>query len=79
KQILNSFLQERQSQTNTANGSTGRLIGDTYYDSLGRPSKANQPYFNDASYPVNAVWVPVEAEVFGQTWIEYDGQGRTTA
>ncbi|WP_439673372.1 DddA-like double-stranded DNA deaminase toxin [Embleya sp. MST-111070] len=78
-QILNSFLQERQTQSSTANGAYGRLITDTFYDSLGRPIKTNQPYFNDDAEPDTNVFAAENVKVPGQNAIVYDGMGRTTA
>ncbi|WP_126643419.1 polymorphic toxin-type HINT domain-containing protein [Embleya hyalina] len=77
--ILNSFLQERQTQSSTANDDFGRLITDTFHDSLGRPIKTNQPYLNTTSNPGTTVFVGNDNEVHGQNAVVYDGQGRTTA
>ncbi|MFJ8744141.1 RHS repeat-associated core domain-containing protein [Embleya sp. NPDC127516] len=78
-QILNSFLQERQTQSNPAPGGPGRVITDTFHDSLGRPVKTNQPYYNKTSGPDTAVFVGNDNEVSGQNSVVYDGMGRTTA
>ncbi|WP_406293478.1 polymorphic toxin-type HINT domain-containing protein [Embleya sp. NBC_00888] len=77
--ILNSFLQERQTQSTTATGDPGRVITDTFHDSLGRPVKTNQPYFNKTSGPETSVFVGNDNEVSGQNAVVYDGMGRTTA
>ncbi|MFI1578649.1 RHS repeat-associated core domain-containing protein [Embleya sp. NPDC020630] len=77
--ILNSFLQERQTQSTTATGDPGRVVTDTFHDSLGRPVKTNQPYFNSASGPDTAVFAANDNEVSGQNAVVYDGMGRTTA
>ncbi|MFE5334029.1 RHS repeat domain-containing protein [Embleya sp. NPDC056575] len=79
-QILNSFLQERQTQASTANGEIGgRLITDTYHDSLGRPFKTNQPHYNGTSGPDTDIFVTDDVDVPGQNAIVYDGMGRATA
>ncbi|MFI1583965.1 RHS repeat-associated core domain-containing protein [Embleya sp. NPDC020630] len=78
-QILNSFLQERQTQSTTATGDPGRVITDTFHDSLGRPIKTNQPYFNSTSGPDTTVFVGNDNEISGQNAVVYDGMGRTTA
>ncbi|WP_406293562.1 hypothetical protein OG948_02905 [Embleya sp. NBC_00888] len=77
--ILNSFLQERQTQSTTATGDPGRVVTDTFHDSLGRPAKTNQPYFNATSGPDTAVFVGNDNEISGQNTVVYDGMGRTTA
>ncbi|MFI1583969.1 RHS repeat-associated core domain-containing protein [Embleya sp. NPDC020630] len=77
--ILNSFLQERQTQSTTATGDPGRVVTDTFHDSLGRPIKTNQPYFNSTSGPDTSVFVGNDNEVSGQNAVVYDGMGRTTA
>ncbi|MFI1585293.1 RHS repeat domain-containing protein [Embleya sp. NPDC020630] len=77
--ILNSFLQERQTQSSTANEDAGRLITDTFHDSLGRPVKTNQPYLNEDDAPNTGVFVGNDNEVPGQNAVVYDGMGRTTA
>ncbi|MEU0939830.1 RHS repeat-associated core domain-containing protein [Embleya sp. NPDC005971] len=78
-QILNSFLQERQTQSSTANDAAGRMITDTFHDSLGRPYKTNQPYLNEDDFPDTTIFVGNDNEVPGQNAAVYDGQGRTTA
>ncbi|OPC84707.1 hypothetical protein B4N89_30695 [Embleya scabrispora] len=79
-QILNSFLQERQTQASTANGEIGgRLITDTYHDSLGRPYKTNQPHYNGTSDPETDIFVTDDVDIPGQNAIVYDGMGRATA
>ncbi|MFI6986570.1 RHS repeat-associated core domain-containing protein [Embleya sp. NPDC050154] len=77
--LLNSFLQERQTQSSTANDGFGRVITDTFHDSLGRPHKTNQPYFNDISNPGTTLFVGEDKEVPTQNAVVYDGMGRTTA
>ncbi|WP_424643041.1 RHS repeat domain-containing protein [Embleya sp. AB8] len=77
--ILNSFLQERQTQSSTANDGFGRLITDTFHDSLGRPFKTNQPYLDETSDPDTTVFVGNDNEISGQNAVVYDGMGRTTA
>ncbi|MGW9210957.1 RHS repeat-associated core domain-containing protein [Embleya sp. NPDC055664] len=77
--ILNSFLQERQTQSSLPNDGYGRVVQDTFYDSLGRPYKTNQPYLNEDWEPETAVFVGDDAQVPGQDSVVYDGMGRTTA
>ncbi|MFE7129727.1 polymorphic toxin-type HINT domain-containing protein [Streptomyces sp. NPDC057638] len=76
--ILGGFLQERQTQSTTANDTNGRLVADTFYDSLGRVLKTNEPYFNDASGPTSTIFIADDNKVPAQNAIVYDGQGRTT-
>ncbi|WP_331768122.1 polymorphic toxin-type HINT domain-containing protein [Embleya sp. NBC_00896] len=78
--ILNSFLQERQTQSTTAAAEPGhRLISDTFYDTLGRPSRTTAPYHNADAGPETTVFVPDEGSLTNQTSVDYDGMGRTTA
>ncbi|MFI6587166.1 hypothetical protein, partial [Embleya sp. NPDC050493] len=76
--ILGAFLQPRQTQADTGNGATGRLVADTFYDSLGRTLKSNQPYYDDKSAPSTSVFVANDNEVPAQNAVVYDGMGRKT-
>ncbi|MCX5271010.1 polymorphic toxin-type HINT domain-containing protein [Streptomyces virginiae] len=76
-EILDAFGQTIQTQGVTANGGTGRVISDMFYDSYGRPSKANASYFNNTSpEPVKTRFVANDNTVPGQTTVLYDGLGR---
>ncbi|WP_331768195.1 polymorphic toxin-type HINT domain-containing protein [Embleya sp. NBC_00896] len=77
--ILGAFLQPRQSQTSPGNEAGGRLVADTFYDSLGRPLKTNQPYYESGAEPNGSVFVATDTQVPAQTTFTYDGQGRKTA
>ncbi|WP_331773367.1 polymorphic toxin-type HINT domain-containing protein (plasmid) [Embleya sp. NBC_00888] len=77
--ILNSFLQERQTQSDPVNDAAGRMITDTFHDSLGRPHKTNTPYLNEDDLPNTDLFVANDNEVPGQNAVVYDGMGRTTA
>ena len=67
----------RQTQTTPATGGAGRLITDTTYDSHGWAIKTSQPYFDSASQPNGTVYAPQDAQVPAQTWVTFDGMGRT--
>ncbi|MFI1386428.1 DddA-like double-stranded DNA deaminase toxin [Embleya sp. NPDC020886] len=76
--ILGAFLQPRQTQTSPGNEAGGRLVADTFYDSLGRPLKSNQPYYEPNAEPNGSVFVATDTQVPAQTAFTYDGQGRKT-
>ncbi|MFI1386383.1 polymorphic toxin-type HINT domain-containing protein [Embleya sp. NPDC020886] len=78
--ILNSFLQERQTQSTPATADLqNRVVSDTFYDSLGRPVRTNAPYYNEDATPETTVFDPEEGSLTSQTELTYDGMGRTTA
>jgi hypothetical protein len=52
--ILNSFLQERQTQSSTANGGVGRIVTDTFYDSLGRATAGRRSPGSRPTSPATA-------------------------
>ncbi|OPC76479.1 hypothetical protein B4N89_46455 [Embleya scabrispora] len=78
RQLLGAFLQERQTQSSTQNQATGRVVTDTFHDSLGRVLKTNQPYYDDTSAPTKTVFVANDNEVPAQNATVYDGMGRKT-
>lgn len=77
-QILDSFLQVRQTQAQDLRGGVGRLITDTVYDSLGRVVLTSGPYF-DAENPSTTRNIAEDNKVPGQTGVFYDGMGRKLA
>ncbi|MFF7245220.1 RHS repeat-associated core domain-containing protein [Embleya sp. NPDC008237] len=77
--LRGAFLQERQTQLDTSNGATGRLVTDTFYDSLGRTLKTNQAYFDNTSAPSASVFIANDNEVPAQAAVVYDGMGRVIA
>ncbi|MER6301400.1 polymorphic toxin-type HINT domain-containing protein [Kitasatospora sp. NPDC001539] len=54
----------------------GRLITDTVYDSQGRVTRANNPWYNDAAAPSTTPFDTVTNKVPAQTYNVYDGLGR---
>ncbi|MFJ8017783.1 RHS repeat-associated core domain-containing protein [Streptomyces sp. NPDC096339] len=78
-QILDAFLQTRQIQSAPVDESPGRILTDTFYDSLGRIVKSNQPYWDKTAGPSGSRFLPTDTEVPAQTGVFYDGQGRTVA
>ncbi|MGW0754873.1 hypothetical protein ACWD3L_36380, partial [Streptomyces sp. NPDC002587] len=56
----------------------GRLISDTFYNSLGQVWKSNGAYYTDGA-PSGVQWAPKDNEVPSSTMTEYDGSGRSTA
>ncbi|MFF4425523.1 RHS repeat-associated core domain-containing protein [Streptomyces sp. NPDC001549] len=79
-EILDGFGQTIQTQGVTANGGVGRVISDTFYDSLGRPFKTNHKYYNKApSGPVKTRFIANDDTVPAQSTTSYDGLGRPVA
>ncbi|MGY3850667.1 polymorphic toxin-type HINT domain-containing protein [Streptomyces hydrogenans] len=70
-------LRLRQTQNPAMNG--GRVVTDTFYDSLGRVWKENGGYYNSASGPVATMFPPTDNSVPSSTVTTYDGVGRPTA
>lgn len=78
-QILDSLLNTVQTQASAPDGSTGRVVADTYYDSHGWTWKTSAAYAEqqppsgtfDTSYNTDNA-IP------SQTVTRYDGAGRTT-
>ncbi|MFD9687773.1 polymorphic toxin-type HINT domain-containing protein [Kitasatospora sp. NPDC059088] len=54
----------------------GRLITDTVYDSQGRVTRANSPWYNDKGTPSTTPYVTTTKEVPAQAYSLYDGLGR---
>ncbi len=77
--IYNGLMQLRQEQTSTADGSVGRLVTDTFYDSHGWVVKTSAPYYDKTTSPDSTVFVAPDDQVPSQTVTQYDGQGRATA
>ncbi|MFJ6246261.1 MULTISPECIES: polymorphic toxin-type HINT domain-containing protein [unclassified Streptomyces] len=69
-------LRLRQTQNPALNG--GRVVTDTFYDSLGRVWKENAGYYNSASGPVATMFPPTDNSVPSSTVTKYDGVGRPT-
>ncbi|MFK0232370.1 polymorphic toxin-type HINT domain-containing protein [Streptomyces vinaceus] len=74
--IYDSSLRIRQTQMEALAG--GRLISDTFYNSLGQVWKSNGAYYT-AGEPSGVQWAPRDNEVPSSTVTEYDGSGRSTA
>ncbi|MEU4113936.1 polymorphic toxin-type HINT domain-containing protein [Kitasatospora sp. NPDC028055] len=54
----------------------GRLITDTVYDSQGRVTRANSPWYNDQGAPSTTPFKTLTEKVPAQTYNVYDGLGR---
>ncbi|MEJ1231371.1 MAG: hypothetical protein WDM88_13155 [Galbitalea sp.] len=70
----------RQVQTQTPASGGGSQISDTWYDSAGRTSGVNAPYWAAGNTASNTLFVPTsEAEIPSETVTQYDAAGRPTA
>ncbi|KJS51802.1 hypothetical protein VM98_35175, partial [Streptomyces rubellomurinus subsp. indigoferus] len=55
----------------------GRLITDTVYDTHGWVIKSSPPYYEQTSFPTEAIFVTAaDGPVPCQTWNTHDGNGR---
>ncbi|MER7585625.1 RHS repeat-associated core domain-containing protein [Kitasatospora sp. NPDC097691] len=54
----------------------GRLITDTVYDSQGRVTRSNNPWYNDDTAPSTTPFLTTTQKVPAQTYNVYDGLGR---
>lgn len=75
--LYDSLLRPRQTQSD-AIGVTGRIITDTFYDTLGRAYKTDNPYYNSLAVTGTLYSVP-DNQVPNAAVTEYDGRGRPTA
>jgi RHS repeat-associated protein len=67
-----------QSQSGAEGG--GAVVSDNWYDSQGRVSVTNAPYWTSSVSPSSTLFVPTtEAQIPSETQTLYDGAGRTTA
>ncbi|MEV7414147.1 RHS repeat-associated core domain-containing protein [Streptomyces sp. NPDC089919] len=78
-QILDAFLQVRQTQEAPADESAGRVLTDTFYNSLGQVVKTNAAYWEKTTTPSGTRFLADDTQVPSQKGVFYDGQGRKTA
>ncbi len=76
-QIYDALLRSRQEQSTPKDGSTGRLIADTAYDSHGWTTETDAPFYNADSAPSGKLVAPVPGQIPSSTHTTFDGQGRT--
>ncbi|MEU8758796.1 polymorphic toxin-type HINT domain-containing protein [Streptomyces sp. NPDC048659] len=74
--IYDSSLRIRQTQMEALGG--GRIISDTFYNSLGQVWKSNGAYYTEGTAS-GVQWGPKDNEVPSSTMTQYDGSGRATA
>ncbi|WP_345040182.1 polymorphic toxin-type HINT domain-containing protein [Streptomyces sannanensis] len=72
-EILDGLLRERQTQDEAVAGA-GRIVNDTFYDSVGREWKSNDGYFNDQE-PAPALLQVGDNEVSSQNRTTFNGLG----
>ncbi|MFI9272632.1 RHS repeat domain-containing protein [Kitasatospora sp. NPDC052896] len=75
-QFYDGFLQERQTQTTTADNSAGRLISSTHYDSHGWTHSTVPSYVDTTTGPGTTMFAEVENTLPSETVTAYDGTGR---
>ncbi|MDH6130801.1 RHS repeat-associated protein [Kitasatospora sp. MAA4] len=78
-ELYDGLGRTRQTQSTTPSGSGGRLITDSTYDSHGWPIKTSSPYYDSANLPGSAIFSVPDSQVPAQTWVTYDGLGRTVS
>ncbi|MEU1075132.1 MULTISPECIES: RHS repeat-associated core domain-containing protein [unclassified Streptomyces] len=76
--LYDGLLRLRQEQQSSADGGTGRLVSDTFYDTHGWTVKTNAPYYNTTN-PTPSLFVVNDDQVPSQTGTFYDGMGRPVA
>ncbi|MGW4806925.1 RHS repeat-associated core domain-containing protein [Kitasatospora sp. NPDC004272] len=76
--IYDGFLQQRQTQSSTADNSAGRLISSTRYDSHGWGVSSTAPYADPSTAPSGTLFVENDNTLLSQTVTTYDGLGRLT-
>ncbi|MFJ4592445.1 MULTISPECIES: RHS repeat-associated core domain-containing protein [unclassified Kitasatospora] len=67
-------VQSQSTPAITAYG--GRLITDAVYDSQGRVTRVNNPWYNDEAAPSTTPFKTLTEKVPAQTYSVYDGMGR---
>ncbi|MEU3616593.1 polymorphic toxin-type HINT domain-containing protein [Streptomyces sp. NPDC006872] len=75
-EILDGLLRERQTQDEAVGA--GRIVNDVFYDSVGRPWKQNEGYYNSAEPEAKLLQVG-DNEVPSQSRTTFDGLGQPTA
>ncbi|MFD8081800.1 RHS repeat-associated core domain-containing protein [Kitasatospora sp. NPDC059722] len=76
-QIMDGMGRVVQTQSTPAHSAyTGRLITDTVYDSQGRVTRSNSPWYNNDSAPSTTLFQTTTQKVPAQTYNVYDGLGR---
>lgn len=78
--LYDGMVRARQTQAPAGDGGGDRVITDTFYDSAGRPHKANVGYAATGA-PSATLFTPAggDASIEAQTLTTYDGVGRATA
>ncbi|MFE0464684.1 ricin-type beta-trefoil lectin domain protein [Kitasatospora sp. NPDC058965] len=77
-EILDGFLQSRQTQTTTADNSAGRLITSVHYDSHGWAHSSSGTFADTTTAPGATLFVETENTLPQETVDAYDGLGRQT-
>ncbi|SHK76461.1 RHS repeat-associated core domain-containing protein, partial [Nocardiopsis flavescens] len=75
-EIFDAFLRPRQTQSPSVNG--GRLVTDTFHDSIGQVIKSRAAYYNEADPSDTLLVVANDAHIPRQSETVYDGVGRAT-
>ncbi|MER5641085.1 RHS repeat-associated core domain-containing protein [Kitasatospora sp. NPDC002227] len=78
-ELYDGLGRSRQTQTTLPTGGAGRLVADTAYDSHGWPIKTSAQYYDSANQPGGTLYSVQDSQVPAQTWVTYDGSGRTVS
>jgi RHS repeat-associated protein len=76
--LLDALLRVRQTQTQAVSTATGRILGDTFYDTHGWVYKTNANYWETSTSPNGTLFTVADNNVRQQTLTSYDGLGRPT-
>lgn len=74
-EIYDGFMQARQDQTVSLDGTNGSLVTDTFYNTDGWVVKTSSPYYISA-FPSSALYSAADSTVPSQTLTTFDGRGR---
>jgi RHS repeat-associated protein len=72
--FFDGLLRERQTQNMAMGG--GRIITDSFYNSVGEKVKESGPYYNEDAASTAFFPAPVDQPIPSQTLTTYDGAGR---
>ncbi|WP_380619996.1 RHS repeat-associated core domain-containing protein [Salininema proteolyticum] len=75
-ELFDGLLRSRQTQLPAPGG--GRILSDTFYNTLGQVHREYSAYYNEAE-PSQTFFASSDSDIPGMTVYEYDSAGRVTA